>query len=95
MTVANLTDGMLLVVRQNYCDRLVLKDAVRQFDFINAKMLGVVYNCATESGARYGKNYYKRYYRQYSRSNYQRSSRRYEGAYMRRSADSQMTDETK
>lgn len=95
MTVANLTDGMLLVVRQNYCDRLVLKDAVRQFDFINAKMLGVVYNCATESGARYGKNYYKRYYRQYSRSNYQRSSRRYEGAYMRRSADSQMTDEMK
>ena len=95
MAVANQTDGMLLVVRQNYCDRLVLKDAVRQFDFINARMLGVVYNCATESGARYGKNYYKRYYRQYSRSNYQRSSRRYEGAYMRKSADSQMTDETK
>ena len=95
MAVANQTDGMLLVVRQNYCDRLVLKDAVRQFDFINARMLGVVYNCATESGARYGKSYYKRYNRQYSKSNYQRSSRRYEGTYVRKPADAQITDDTK
>ena len=95
MAVANQTDGMLLVVRQNYCDRLVLKDAVRQFDFINAKMLGVVYNCATESGARYGKNYYKRYYRQYGKNSYQRNHYRYEGTYMRKVAESKMAEDKK
>ena len=87
MAVAKQTDGMLLVVRQNYCDRVVLKDAVRQFQFINAKMLGVVYNCATENSGRYGKGYYKRYYRRYYRSYYGRSYRRYEGAYMRKAQE--------
>ncbi len=87
MAVAKETDGMLLVVRQNYCDRLVLKDAVRQFDFINARMLGVVYNCASENTGRYGKGYYKRYYRRYYRSYYNRSYRRYEGAYMKKTAE--------
>lgn len=82
LAVAKETDGMLLVVRQNYCDRLVLKDTARQFEFINAKILGVVYNCTTESSTRYGKGYYKKYYRRYYRRYYSRSSRRYEGAYM-------------
>ncbi len=84
MAVAKETDGMLLVVRQNYCDRVVLKDAVRQFDFINAKILGVVYNCTTESGGRYGKSYYRKYYRRQYKSYYNRSYRRYEGAYMKK-----------
>lgn len=87
MAVAKETDGMLLVVRQNYCDRLVLKDAVRQFQFINAKILGVVYNCATENSGRYGKGYYKRYYRRYYKNYYGRSYRRYEGAYMRKAQE--------
>lgn len=66
MAVARETDGMLLVVRQNYCDRLALSEAVRQFEFIDSKILGTVFNCTTEGGAKYGKEYYKRYYR-YSR----------------------------
>lgn len=87
MAVAKETDGMLLVVRQNYCDRLVLKDAVRQFEFINARMLGVVYNCASENTGRYGKGYYKKYYRRYYKRYYNRSYRRYEGAYMKKAAE--------
>lgn len=63
MAVAKKTDGMLLVVRQNYCDRIALTDAVRQFAFINAKILGVVVNCVVETGIGYGKSYYKRYYK--------------------------------
>ena len=83
MAVAKELDGMLLVVRQNYCDRVVLKDAVRQFEFINARILGVVYNCTSEGGGRYGKGYYKRYYRRYNRKYYYgRYYRRYEGAYV-------------
>jgi capsular exopolysaccharide synthesis family protein len=65
MAVANETDGMLLVVRQNYCDRVVLTDAVRQFQFIHAKIIGIVFNCISEHSGSYGKSYYKRYYRRY------------------------------
>ena len=64
MAIAPRADGMLLVVRQNYCDRIVLSETVQQFDFINAKILGVVFNCTSEhAGKYYGKGYYKRYYR--------------------------------
>ena len=69
LAITKETDGMLLVVRQNYCDRNVLADAVRQFDFVQAKTLGVVFNCTSEhSGKGYYKHYYKRYYRGYGKS---------------------------
>lgn len=74
MAVAKETDGMLLVVRQNYCDRVVLAEAVRQFEFINSKILGVVFNCTSEHGGNYGKGYYKRYYKYY----YKRYGKSYE-----------------
>lgn len=74
MAIAPKTDGMLLVVRQNYCDRIVLSETVQQFDFINARILGVVFNCTSEhAGKYYGKGYYKRYYRRY----YRRYGKRY------------------
>jgi capsular exopolysaccharide synthesis family protein len=65
MAVTKQTDGILLVVRQNYCNRSVLAEAVRQFDFINTKTLGVVFNCTSEHSGKYGKGYYKRYYKRY------------------------------
>jgi capsular exopolysaccharide synthesis family protein len=65
MAIAKETDGILLVVRQNYCDRLALAEAARQFDFINAKTLGVIFNCTSESTGKYAKGYYKRYYKRY------------------------------
>ena len=69
MAIAKETDGMLLVVRQNYCDRIVLAEAVNQFDFINAKTLGVVFNATQENGGKgYYKKYYKRYYKGYGKS---------------------------
>ena len=80
MAVANDTDGILLVVRQNYCDRNVLAETVQQFDFIGAKTLGVVYNCTSEtSGGGYYKKYYRRYYHRYGRSygkSYENNDRR-------------------
>ena len=70
MAVAKKTDGLLLVVRENYCNRIALADATRQFAFIKAKILGVVVNCTSESGRVYGKKYYKSYYRRYYKSYY-------------------------
>ena len=67
--VAKEIDGILLVVRQNYCDRIVMMDAVQQFAFIHAKVLGVVFNCTSENGGKgYYKKYYKRYYKSYGRN---------------------------
>lgn len=67
LAIANETDGMLLVVRQNYCDKNLLNSTVRQFDFIQSKTLGVVFNCTSEHGGNYGKGYYKGYYKRYYR----------------------------
>ena len=68
MAVAKETDGILLVVRENHCNRPVLSDTIRQFDFIGAKLLGVIYNGTTESVGKYGKRYYKKYYGKYEGS---------------------------
>ena len=68
LAVARLTDGMLLVVRQNQCDRHALAAAVRQFAFVDARILGVVFNCVGSSGSHYGKYHYYKYYRYYRRS---------------------------
>ena len=67
LAVAKNTDGILLVVRQDHCNRLVLSDTVRQFEFVDAKILGVVYNCTTEGPEKYSKGYYKKYYKAYDR----------------------------
>ena len=66
LAVAKDTDGVLLVVRQNYCNRVVLNETIRQFEFMEAKILGVVCNCSTKSGGGYSKKYYKKYGSKYS-----------------------------
>ena len=75
LAVAKLTDGMLLVVRQNYCNRPALSAAVRQFEFVGAKILGVVYNCASESGNGYNKKFYKKYGNKYENSYYRAAAK--------------------
>ena len=67
LAVANKLDGVLLVVRHNMCNRTVLNSTVRQLAFVNAKVLGVVYNGVNDEADGYFKKYYKRYYqRNYS-----------------------------
>lgn len=46
LSISGLLDGMLLVVRRNYCDKRFLKDAVNQLNLANTKVLGVVFTCA-------------------------------------------------
>lgn len=73
LAIAKSIDGFLLVVRQNYCNRVALKDVVRQFAFVESKILGVVYNCTTEDGGGYGKRYYKKYYKNSYQNSYEKS----------------------
>jgi capsular exopolysaccharide synthesis family protein len=76
LVAAKLVDGILLVVRQNYCDRRALADAASQFDFVDGRVLGVVFNCTVESGFHYKSyRYYKRYYHRYEGS-YSRAAHR-------------------
>ena len=65
MAVAKKTDGILLVARQNYCNRLALADTIRQFEFIEARILGIVLNCTHEGGGAYNKSYYNSYRKKY------------------------------
>ena len=62
MATSKYVDGMLLVVRQNACDRTALNEAVRQFEFVDAKILGVVFNAVNGERGGYRSKYYKRYY---------------------------------
>lgn len=73
LVASKLVDGMLLVVRQNYCNRMVLDNTLRQFDFIGTRVLGMVVSHA-EEGDVYGKHYYKHYYKNYRQSAYQEAA---------------------
>lgn len=66
LAVAKQTDGVLLVVRRNFCERPALSAAVRQFAFVESKILGFVYNCAAQVDGTYAKSYYKRTYGRYA-----------------------------
>ena len=81
LAVAKQTDGMLIVVRQNYCNRVILGDVIRQFEFVDSKILGVIYNCANEGERKYSKGYYKSYYRRYHRRYYSRAAGKYERSF--------------
>lgn len=68
LPVAKSVDGTLLVVRQQYCDKKIFRGMVRQFNFLDAKVLGVIYNCSTD-----GTGLYKKYYYKYHNSKYENS----------------------
>ena len=67
LVASKLADGVLLVVRENYCNSNILGEAVEQFKFVESRILGVVLNCTVESSGGYGKHYksYRRYYHRY------------------------------
>ncbi len=60
LIISKMVDGMVLVVRQNYCDRGSLNESIRQLKFAGAKILGMVMTDAdTQSKSYRRKNYYK------------------------------------
>ena len=65
MATANLVDGILLVVCQNYCNRIGFSNAVNQFEFVGARILGIIMNRVSEQKRSYGKYYSKKYYKRY------------------------------
>ena len=58
LVASKLTDGMILVVRQNYVSRRALANTMQQLQYVNAKVLGFV---MTHVSGGKNKKYYKRY----------------------------------
>ncbi len=63
LAAAKYLDGILMVVRQNGCDRVSLSNATRQFEFVGTRILGIVFNGISGERGRYNK-YYRKYYGQ-------------------------------
>ena len=72
--VAQLTDGLVLVIRENHCPRFVLKDCMEQLQYVKANILGFVMNGSINGAGkryqygkayRYGNAYYNAYYDSY------------------------------
>lgn len=61
LIVSKLTDGMVMVVRQDYSRSTDLSYAMRQMEYVNAKILGFVYNGAGSKTKRYKYKYGKSY----------------------------------
>ena len=73
LAASKLTDGMLLVVRQDLCDKVSLNTAARQLAFVDAKILGIVFNCTVDGGfvyRHYNRRYYKKHYKKYGYKGY-------------------------
>ncbi len=61
---AKIADGVILVVRQHYSTRIAIKDAVKQFEYVDTKILGTVFNCISDKVGTYKRRKYsygKRY----------------------------------
>ena len=67
--VSKILDGILVIVRHDYSERGLLAEAMRQLELASVRVLGFVFNCASEGSGGYAKHYrYKdRYYRGYYR----------------------------
>ena len=63
LSSSKLADGVLFVIRQNYGNRLAVTDAIQQFEFVDAKVLGVLFNCVLDHVNR--KKYSYEYYEQH------------------------------
>lgn len=46
LTISNFLSGMIVVVRQDYCDQHSLAETMRQMEFLKVRVLGFVMNCA-------------------------------------------------
>ena len=68
LVATKLVDGILLVVRQNYCNTHALSSAVKQFAFVETRILGIALNCSSDKGARYYKRHYNGYHYRYEGS---------------------------
>lgn len=59
LIVSKRVDGMIVVVRQDFTSQADLDNTMRQLEYVNAKVVGFVYNDASQKGRSYGYKYGK------------------------------------
>lgn len=59
LAVSKLLSGMIVVVREDYCDRYSLAETMQRLEMLEVKLLGFVFNGAEPAKKRYGKYGYK------------------------------------
>lgn len=67
VAATKLVDGMLLVTRKDFCNRTALGFAVRQFEFVDVRILGIVMNYVSDEKNGYIGVYGKKYKQYYKR----------------------------
>ena len=55
LVLAEMLDGIIGVVRQDYCDQPTLDDTVRKLKYVGSNVLGFVVTMSNHGGKRYGK----------------------------------------
>lgn len=65
LSIANLISGMIVVIRQDYTDKMELESCMRSLKLSNVNVLGCVLNGAKQEGGTYGKYKKYRYYKEY------------------------------
>lgn len=53
LTIMGLLSGIVIVVRQGYCNQSALAETMRQMKFLNIKILGFVMNCSEKQKGKY------------------------------------------
>jgi capsular exopolysaccharide synthesis family protein len=66
LSIANLISGMIVVIRQDYTDKMELERCMRSLKLSNVNVLGCVLNGARQDGGAYGKYKKYRYYKDYN-----------------------------
>lgn len=61
LVATKLVDGVIMVVRNDYADNSSLREAVRQLQLVDGKILGFVFSCAYAPMGGYRKKYKYRY----------------------------------
>ncbi len=65
ITFSPLSDGMILVIRKDYCNKKILQDAMNQLKLANVHLAGVVFNGTDGTGTSSGGYKKNRYYSKY------------------------------
>ena len=67
-----MVDGYLIVVRENYSDKYMLADCMRQVEFIEANVLGFVITDSSGGASYYKPKYRGRYNYHYKKYGYKK-----------------------
>lgn len=68
LVVSRNTDGLIIVVRNDYTNASDLDYALRQCQMVNAKVIGFIYNCSESKSKKYKYGYGKKYKYKYGYS---------------------------